>query len=89
MPLDYVENVVVYLRRRAELLFGLRLADLYLEALELSLLGLEGSDALLEHAKEIEALGPHGSLEATPLMVALRRRLEGRNATNATKRTPS
>lgn len=76
---DYASAIEGYLRARAPLLFGLRLADLYLEAIELSLLGLEGSDVLLGRAERIRELGPMRSLEATPLMSAIARRLDCRD----------
>ena len=75
MDPGHVRNVVVYLEDRTELLFSLRLADLYLEAIELLLLGPDGSHSLFERASKIKALGPEASLEATPLMRALRQRL--------------
>lgn len=76
MPPDEVTNVISYLYERCELWFGLRLADLYLEAIEGSLFGLDGHESLVTRAAQIEALGPEEALEASPLMVALQRRLE-------------
>lgn len=78
MAPDRVEAAIAYLRLRAPLLFGLRLADLRMEAIELMLLGLDGSEPLLERAERIETLGPDRSLEATLLMRSLRQRLRVR-----------
>ena len=76
MSLDYVENVISFLRVRARLLWSLVVSDLNLEAIALMLEGCDGADALLDEAARITELGSHEYLECTPLLTALRRRLE-------------
>lgn len=77
MALDYVANVVNFCRERAETARAHVYIDWVARALELALTGagVEGARAALEAEPEIEG-DPEEWLESTPLMLALRRRLE-------------
>lgn len=78
MPLEYVENVISYLREHVSLMHALRICDLYLEAGERMLEGDASGIELLEEAAQLEELDPLEWLEGSALLGALRRRLEGR-----------
>jgi hypothetical protein len=73
----YVRNVIAFCRERAEKIRVLVYIDWVARALELALngAGVEGARAALEAEPEIEG-DPEEWLESTPLMLALRRRLE-------------
>jgi hypothetical protein len=76
MSLEHVIEVLDALRWAAKAIWHLRKVDLRIEACELAQRGLPGGAELRERAREIDALGPHASLEETPLVKALRRRLD-------------
>jgi hypothetical protein len=77
MAIEYVQNVQNFCRKRAEQIRTLVYIDWVARALELALngAGVEGARAALEPQSEIEG-DPEEWLESTPLMIALRRRLE-------------
>jgi hypothetical protein len=77
MSLDYVENVIKFCGERADKIRVLVYVDWVTRALELALngAGVEGARTALELEPDITAL-PEEWLETTPLMIALRRRLE-------------
>lgn len=78
MALDDVEGVLSYLREHASLMHALRVCDLSLEAIERLDAGDTSGAELLEEAAQLKELDPHEWLEESPLLRALRRRLEGR-----------
>jgi hypothetical protein len=77
MTLLYIGNVIAFCRERAEQIRTLVYIDWVARALELALngAGVEGARAALEAEPEITG-DPEEWLEATPLMLALRRRIE-------------
>jgi hypothetical protein len=78
MPLGYVANVVAFCRERAEWIRAITLADEMMDGIDAA---LAGRFDLLHKLPPIKLTAPGAELEwleQTPLIVALRQRLEGR-----------
>lgn len=78
MPVAYVANVLSFCHRQAERIHSLVAFDLVTDELTRLLAGARPDASVLREAEAALAVDPAAWLEETPLLQALRRRLEMR-----------